>query len=135
VPRAIEGGIGSILSSPLLADTGSVGALNIYSNTERAFGPQQQEVAALIATEASNLVVQARSDVGADTRLQGALEGREVIAQAQGVLMVVEGLSGVGAFAHLRRGSREEDVPLRQYAEAILARIGRDEPTGPASGG
>ena len=64
VPRARVSGIGSILSSPLAAAGGrSVGALSIYSTTERAFGPPEQELAALFATQASRIVASARRQV------------------------------------------------------------------------
>jgi GAF domain-containing protein len=59
IPRAIEGGIASILSTPLMVATRPVGALNIYSNAERAFRPAEQELAALFATQASGILTDA----------------------------------------------------------------------------
>ena len=124
IPRAIQGGIGSILSTPLLAAAGPVGALNIYSNAERAFGAEEQELAALFATEASEILTNAAVDVSAEqvaARLSDALRAREVIAQAQGVIMARDGLSAEEALAHLRRSSRHADMPMRQYAGGVVA--------------
>lgn len=53
VPLAVEAGMASILSSPLVVAERSIGSLNIYSSTERSFGPAQQELAALFAEQAS----------------------------------------------------------------------------------
>jgi GAF domain-containing protein len=124
IPRAIQGGIRSILSTPLLAAAGPVGALNIYSNAERAFRTEDQELAALFATEASGILTTASVDVPAEqvaARLADVLRAREVIAQAQGVIMEREGVSAEEAFAHLRRSSRHADMPMRQYADDVVA--------------
>ena len=124
IPRAIRGGIRSILSTPLLAGARPVGALNIYSNAERAFGAEEQELAALFATQASGILTDAAVDVSAEqaaARLQDALRSREVIAQAQGVVMGREGVSAEEAFAHLRRSSGDAHVPVRQRAGDVVA--------------
>ena len=73
-----------------------MGALNIYSNAERAFGAEEQELAALFATEASGILTNAAVHVSVGQvaeRLADALRAREVIAQAQGVLMERDGVS------------------------------------------
>ncbi len=83
IPRAIEEGIASILSTPLMAVDQPVGALNIYSSRERAFGEQQQELAALFATQASRILSDAGDDVSEEElgeRIDDALRAREVIA-------------------------------------------------------
>ena len=136
IPRAIRGGISSILSTPLLAAARPVGALNIYSNAERAFGAQGQELAALFATQASGILTDAAVDVSAEqvaARLQDALRAREVIAQAQGVIMEREGVSAEDAFAHLRRSSRDADVPVRQHADDVVATSRRQVTREPGS--
>jgi anti-anti-sigma factor len=62
IPRAMTGGIASILSTPLMVSDRPVGALNIYSNTPRAFGVEAQELAALFASQASGVLSEARPD-------------------------------------------------------------------------
>lgn len=125
VPRARAGGIASILSTPLLvAPDRPVGALNIYSHGERAFGPREQELAALFATQASRVLAQSGADIATEEaaqRLQAALGVREVIAQAQGVVMAREGVTAVEAYAALRRRSTVADIPLRQQARETVA--------------
>lgn len=124
VPRAIEGGIASILSTPLLVAARPVGALNMYSNVERAFGPAEQELAALFATQASGILTQAGVDVAAGEaghRLEDALRSREVIAQAQGVTMERSGVSADDAYATMRRSARQAGVPMRQMAADLVA--------------
>ncbi len=126
IPRAVAGGIASILSSPLLVGGRPLGALNIYSNRERAFGPQDQELAALFASHASDILAEARQDVTADEmgrRLRDALGTREVIAQAQGVLMAREGRSAETSYGALRQSSKRAGITVRDQAVAILATV------------
>ena len=56
VPRAKKLGINAILSTPLLAQSRPVGALNIYSRTPGAFDTKDQELASMFATEASAIL-------------------------------------------------------------------------------
>lgn len=124
VPLAREEGISSILSTPLMAHDRPVGALNIYSNTERAFGSRQQELAALFATQASAVL----ADAGADStdrevaeRIFVALSSRTVIAQAQGVLMTRGGITAGAAAAELHREARAGATTVERHAVAVVA--------------
>jgi anti-anti-sigma factor len=121
VPLALGEGIGSILSTPLmLADT-SVGALNIYSRANGAFGPDQQELAALFATQASGILDVASVD---DRLAQGvgeALAARAVIAQAQGVLMARQHISADRAAGALFRTARAAETSVLRRAAEVVA--------------
>ncbi len=129
VPRARAGGIGSILSTPLMGTAGrSVGALNIYSRTERAFGPPEQELAALFATQAASIIASAGVAAEQASRLQAALRVRELIAQAQGVVMARQGVSAEVASAALLRSSRQAHISLRRQATEITASTQQQKP-------
>ena len=52
--------------------------------------------------------------------LQEALKGRDVIAQARGVLMARHGVTADAAYTMLRRSSRQTSTPLRRVAEDLL---------------
>lgn len=122
-PRARALGIEAILSSPLLVQNRPVGALNIYARTPGAFTKVAQEVAATFALETSTILNEAETDVTDDhlsTRFLGALRAREVIAQAQGVLMERDGLAEHDAYTALRRLSLENGRPLQERAEHIV---------------
>lgn len=123
-PKARALGINAILSSPLRARELPVGALNIYSRSTAAFTPTDQELAALFATEASAILADAGWDATHDLlagRIGEALTGRQVIAQAQGIIMQREGLTGDAAYAGLLRASLDAGMPLRECAEDIVA--------------
>ncbi len=123
IPLAQTLGINAILSNPLVAGDHSVGALNIYSRTAGAFRDKDQQLAAIFASEASTVL----TDAGVETTdeqlalgLTDALRSREVIAQAQGILMKRDGLDADGAHAFLRDFSRKTNRPIRQLAEEMV---------------
>ncbi len=60
--------------------------------------------------------------------LQAALRGRELIAQAQGVVMARQGVSAEVAYATLLRSSRQAHIRLRRQASEIVASIQRQLP-------
>jgi GAF domain-containing protein len=136
VPEAIQQGIKSILSTPLIPGDRPIGALNIYSDAERAFGISEQDLAQLFATQASGILADAGADVADDERtalLTDALRSREVIALAQGVLMGRAGVSQRSAASTLRRDAHAAGLTLRQHAENIVQSTQRGEP--PSSDG
>jgi anti-anti-sigma factor len=123
IPRARELGINAILSNPLLTAERPVGAINIYSRTRSAFSEKEQELAAVIASEASNILQSAGVDVSDDLpteRFRDALESRQVIARAEGVLMERDGVSAEDAFSALRNFSRHINRPLVEWAGDIV---------------
>jgi len=134
-PQARALGIRAILSSPLLVKSHPVGALNIYSLTPKAFSLRDQQLAAAFAARASAVLNDAEkgpSDDELAIRFQGALRARQVIAQAQGVLMEREGISETDAYGALRRFSLKTGRPLFERAETIVdsARRGPTDPDG-----
>jgi anti-anti-sigma factor len=121
-PRAVDEGIASILSTPLIADRRPLGALNVYSRSRQAFGAPQQELAALFATQASDALADARADVSEGqlaARIADALVAREVIAHAQGILMERERIPASTAAVRLHRNAKEAGVPVRAYAAEL----------------
>jgi anti-anti-sigma factor len=124
VPKAKTLGINAILSNPLLAGDRPVGALNIYSNRSGAFKVKDQNLAAVFAAEASSVLTNAGAGV-TDEQLAGrlveALHSREIISQAQGVLMKRDGVPAEAAYALLRQFSRTSNRSIRDLAEETVA--------------
>lgn len=130
-PKALELGIKAILSSPLLAGDRPVGALNIYSRTTGAFAAKEQELASTFATEASVILRDAGVGAADDhllRRLGEALRTRQVIAQAQGVVMEREGVSEDEAYTLIRNFSRTTDLPMRERAADVVGSTQRGAP-------
>jgi anti-anti-sigma factor len=135
-PRAMALGIRAILSSPLVAWGQPVGALNIYSRQASAFATDDQRLAMKFATEVSAILTDAGVDATDDQRserFQASLRSRQVIAQAQGVLMERRGVSEEQAFTVLRVHSQRTGMSLRARAEEITAST-RPPPPQPGPG-
>ncbi len=129
VPRALDDGIASILSSPLMSGERPLGALNIYSKAERAFGPPEQELAALFATHVAGILLDAGADVPDDqttARIQAALRSRQTIARAQGVLMERRRIGAEQAASLLHATARAEEVNVSDHAANVLATVVSD---------
>lgn len=131
VPKARALGINSILSSPLLAGEVPVGALNIYSRKTAAFGPRDQQLASTFATEASTILGDSGvhvPDQQLASKLGEVLRTREVISQAQGVLMERHGVGEYDAYTALRRFSVEHSSPLSEGAQDMVTSARRPHP-------
>ena len=124
-PKALDLGINAILSTPLLLTRDRpVGAINMYSRTAEAFADRDQEIASTFATEASLILSDAGVEASEDdvtSRLAESLRVREVIAQAQGVLMDREAVSSDGAYAMLRRSALTEGRTFAELAAEVVA--------------
>lgn len=135
IPRAQALGINAILSTPLIAADHPVGAINMYSRTASAFTPEEQQLASMFAGEASRILTDTGVDVTDEqlaTRFHAALRSREIIAQAQGVIMERDGVNEDHAYTALRSFSLQTNVPLRTRATEIVESTQQPR-SGPAS--
>jgi GAF domain-containing protein len=123
-------GIESSLSLPLVADDAVIGALNIYGREPRCFAGAE-EVAAVFARQAAVTVANAVAfHRAADLaqQLTVALEHRDLIGQAKGILMATEGLSAAEAFDRLRQESQRRNCKLYTVASEVVAgAVGRSD--------
>ena len=118
-PGAAARGIGSLISYKLAADS-TVGALNLYSRRTNGFDEAGREAAYLPALFASVVLASTQARMQA-TQLREALESRDVIGQAKGILMERERVTAADAFDMLRRASQHLNRKLRDLADEIAA--------------
>lgn len=122
-PKAQRLGINAILSNPVVAANGPVGALNIYSRTAGAFSPRERALASTFASEASILLQAGGVDVSDEhlsERIGVALRARQIIAQAVGVVMERDGISEEAAYTSLRVISQRDSRPLAERAADVV---------------
>lgn len=129
-PKAAQRGMGAVLSTALLPDAQAPrlsGALNIYSRQRRGLDQTDQAVALLLATHASLALAHTEAvDASAlqAEQLRRAINSRDVIGQAKGILMARRGLKADEAFDLLRQSSQHLNVKLVELAETIASRHG-----------
>ncbi|GAB3733983.1 hypothetical protein GCM10027598_59070 [Amycolatopsis oliviviridis] len=120
-------GYGSVLSTalqPLTRPAEVGGALNIYSH-RHGFTSDDRHRALLLATHATLVLVRTSDVEIADLKfgqLHRAIESRDVIGQAKGILMARQGLTAGEAFDLLRRTSQDLNVKLADIAATLAER-------------
>ena len=128
--RAVGAGIRSSLSIPLVVHDDVAGALNLYGGEEGAFAAGENS-AAKFAGQAAVTLANARALHEAQDlagQLAGALEHREVIGQAMGILMATERISADDAMDILRRASNRANRKVSAIAGDIVDHRGREAP-------
>jgi len=131
-PQATELGMRSLLALPLL-DHGVRGALNLYATYPSAFGALDRArgllLGSLAAVALSAALTHEADQQHADSII-AALATRELIGQAQGILMERDRITADQAFDLLRRASQHLNVKLREVARRLVE-TGEQPDTGP----
>ena len=116
-------GVGSSLSIPLPFQSGTIGALNLYSARTAAFCPAEVElsehIAGWVAMAVGNADLAARAAEEVEN-MRVAMLSRAVIDQAKGILMERHRLTEDAAFALLSRASQRKNTKLRDVAEHLV---------------
>ena len=115
-----ETGVTSMLSFRLFVEGDTLGALNLYSKAADAFDERSRTVGLVFAAHAAV----ALSSAMHDEQMEEALQSRDLIGQAKGILMAREGITADQAFDMLRRASQRLNVKLRDVAGGIVERSG-----------
>jgi GAF domain-containing protein len=121
--RVARLGVHSAISLPLVTEDGVVGAMNVYAHGKHVFDDRAAQlgeiyaVPAAIAVQNAQVLAQARR---LTEQLRAALESREVVDRAIGILMSRSGSSSQEALERLRRLSQHEHRKLHQVAQQIL---------------
>ena len=114
--------IRTVLACPLASD-GMRGALNLYARLPNAFGATDRAKGTILAALAGAAIASTarRADLQSqNVNLQAALVSRELIGQAQGILMERERVSAEQAFDILRRASQHLNEKLRDVAQNLV---------------
>ncbi|HWH34012.1 MAG TPA: GAF and ANTAR domain-containing protein, partial [Acidimicrobiales bacterium] len=136
-PLATKGLLSS-MSIPLPLHEGSVGALNSYARTPRAFDESDVPLGEQFAALAAVTVANARSYIDAARAAEGmreAMRSRSVIEQAKGIIIGRTGCSPERAFELLVQQSQHENRKLREVAASLVAQAGGPRPPAAPAGG
>jgi GAF domain-containing protein len=129
-PAAAALGLGSYISTPLLVPGGALGAIKIYSRRENEYDDRAQRILVLLSEQAAVLLANVVEYSGAKEmteQLKEALETRDTIGMAKGILMLQEGIGEEAAFDMLRQASQNGNVKLREIARGLVDRTVRRE--------
>lgn len=119
-------GLRSSAAIRLFTGDRTVGVLNLYSTSSDTLDPETRTLAELFAVHASF----ANGHRHQVTHLQHAIESRELVGNAVGIVMERYGLSRARAFEYLVRVSATTETKLRVVAEQLVGEFERERPRG-----
>jgi hypothetical protein len=111
------------MSTQLSVNGGTRAALNLYSASPHAFDEESRTLAGLFGIQSSLLLY------GADTaaQLQKAVDSRDLIGQAKGILRERFKVDDEGAFQMLVKSSQETNMKLTAVAQWLTEDTGPDQ--------
>jgi GAF domain-containing protein len=119
----LDEGVVSCLSLPLVIDDhGTAGVMNLYSQN-RPFEQADEDIGRRFVAPASVAVANARAYAKANAvieQLKEAIQSRDVIGQAKGIIQAREHCSPDDAFDRLRDISQHRNIKLRDLAKAVV---------------
>jgi GAF domain-containing protein len=121
--QAVAMGMRSVLAYRLFAGTDTFGALQLYARLPGAFNVTDRAQGLIFAAHAGlalSLAQTQEEERGRSDNLQVALMSREIIGQAQGILMERERITAEQAFDLLRRASQDLNIKLREVAQGLV---------------
>jgi GAF domain-containing protein len=128
LPSAVELGLNSSLSLPLMVASERIGGLNLYSRQADGYSGDSVAAGQRLALQAAVVVANAQAyerTLRLVDQLQAALASRAEIEQAKGILMAESHIDADRAFDVLRRASQRNNVKLRVIARQIVANASR----------
>jgi hypothetical protein len=120
-PYAVEAGYRGLMSTTLSTEGGVRAALNLYSATPDAFSEHCRTMAGLFGVQAALLLYGTSQAV----HLQKAVDSRDVIGQAKGILMERFKVDDEAAFQMLVRSSQDTNVRLTEVARWLSTEVAR----------
>jgi GAF domain-containing protein len=111
----LERGVRSMISFRLFVTDASTGALDMYSRRPNAFDWRSQLIGQVFAAQASVAMKAALIEAG----LQTAIQSRDVIGQAKGIVMARHRVTADMAFETLKRYSQSSHRKLVDVAAEI----------------
>jgi GAF domain-containing protein len=119
---AVAQQVRAVLASPLPYNQDAVGVVAVLSEQSRPWSPEG-ELALLAFTDLAALLIasmlQGEQQTEIAAQLQGALNSRQIIEQAKGVLIGTQGISPRAAYEQLRAQARTE----RRKLAAVCANV------------
>ena len=114
--RALQTGAAGMLSFQLYVEGDNLGALNLYSRQAGTFDDESEHVGLLFASHAAVAYDAVRQQAG----LARSVATRQLIGQAQGILMERHKITADQAFGLLVRVSQHRNLKLREVASALV---------------
>jgi GAF domain-containing protein len=121
-------GLAAAMSSPMVVGDRCLGALKVYADEPHAFDAHGEQLLALFSTQASVLVANVQSYDRAKRLSDGmrqAVQDRDVISMAKGVLMGRSAIDEDSAFGVLLARAEQDGTTVAEAARAVVDSVVR----------
>jgi hypothetical protein len=119
-PHVVENGFRGLMSTQLSVEGGAQAALNLYSATPDAFDAGSRTLAGLFGIQAAMLLYGSHQA----EHLQRAVDSRDLIGRAKGILMERFGVGEDAAFQMLVKSSQDTDMKVTAFARWLTENAG-----------
>lgn len=121
--RALRAGLPAVLGMPVRVYDRTIGALNIYRDTPSDWSVEDRARGETLAALVAGYVLHAEHEVAQQEladNLQRAIDTRDLIGQAKGILIGRDGVDASDAFDTLRELSQRTNRKLRDVARDVV---------------
>jgi len=108
-------GVGSMVCFRLFVEGDTLGALNVYGSTPHAFDADAEGIGQVFASHASIALAGAQQE----QHLRSAMDSRDLIGQAKGILMERYKITGSEAFTMLVHASNRTNRKMADIADEL----------------
>jgi GAF domain-containing protein len=115
-------GVRSALSVPLVAEADGLGALKVYATRPGSYGDREEQLLAMFATQTAILLANMRTAQDAEhltDALIEALQARDALSVAKGIIMGRDGVDERTAFLTLVEDAGRQGRTLRDVAQDL----------------
>jgi GAF domain-containing protein len=119
-------GVRSMVSVPMVAAGQAIGAIKVYSDQVNAYGPDTERLLQLFADQAAILLANTQTITEArqlSARMTEALNHRDMIAHATGVMLAHGAADVESGFVLLLAAAHDSKVTLFDAAQAMITRV------------
>jgi GAF domain-containing protein len=116
-------GLRAVLGVPLNAFGETIGVINIYRDRPTAWSDEDIGAAQILASMGAGYILNANQLKAQHTlseQLHAAIDSRDLIGQAKGIIMAQEQIDSDAAFEVLRQRSQDDNRKLRDIAEDVV---------------
>ncbi len=121
--RVRDNGMSAVIGVPMNAFGRTIGVINIYRDTPTVWTDDDITAAEIMAAMGAGYVVHAselRAQIDLTEQLQTAIDSRDTIGQAKGMIMARLSVDAEEAFALLRQLSQVRNTKLREVARQVV---------------
>ena len=116
---AVQEGLRSLVSVPLMIKDLVIGVFNLYSSKVRTFSRSEMQLLTTVANQAA-VAIQNTNLISETIAMREALETRKIVERSKGILMRERQITEEEAYKRIQQKSMKLRKSMKEIAEAII---------------